>query len=81
MAHDTNFSSPASRHQITTLQKAMQQPAPLSYNVAGAIAATGLGRSTIFAMLADGRLERVKVGKRTLIPRASLERLLNGEAA
>lgn len=56
-------------------------PTPLSYSVAGAIAASGLGRSTIFQLMADGRLNRVKVGKRTLIPRASLEALISGEVA
>lgn len=54
---------------------------PLSYSVGAAVRATGLGRSTIFAMMADGRLERRKVGKRTLIPRASLEALISGKAA
>lgn len=54
---------------------------PLSYTVSAAVRATGIGRSTIFAMLADGRLERVKVGKKTLIPRASLEALVTGKAA
>lgn len=54
---------------------------PISYTVSAAVRATGIGRSTIFAMLADGRLERVKVGKKTLIPRASLEALVAGKAA
>lgn len=54
---------------------------PISYTVNAAVRATGLGRSTIFAMLADGRLERVKVGRKTLIPRASLEAIVSGKAA
>mgnify|MGYP002785742679 FL=1 len=54
---------------------------PLSYTVSAAVRATGIGRSTIFAMLADGRLKRVKVGKKTLIPRASLEAIVSGKAA
>lgn len=53
---------------------------PLSYSVKGAMMASGLGRSTIFSLLASGKLARVKVGKRTLIPRRSLEALLSGEA-
>jgi excisionase family DNA binding protein len=56
-------------------------PAPLTYSVKGAMAASGLGRSTIFQLMADGRLDRVKIGKRTLIPRASLEALLSGEVS
>lgn len=58
-----------------------QQVELLSYTVNAAVMATGIGRSTIYAMMADGRLERVKVGKRTLIPRASLEAVIFGKAA
>jgi len=54
---------------------------PLSYSIKGTMAVTGLGRSLIFAMLADGRLKRVKIGKRTLIPRASIEALISGQSA
>jgi excisionase family DNA binding protein len=74
-----NDESPA----VATLprQNPLPAPLPLSYSVKGAMAASGLGRSTIFQLMADGRLERVKVGKRTLIPRASLESLLTGAAA
>ena len=54
-------------------------PQPISYSIKGAMVASRLGRSTIFQLLADGRLARVKVGKRTLVPRASLEALLSGD--
>jgi len=37
---------------------------------------TGLGMTTIYACLGDGRLESVKVGKRRLIKLASVEKLL-----
>ena len=56
-------------------------PVPLSYSVKGAIAATGLGRSVIFQLMADAKLERVKIGKRTVIPHASLMALLSGKAS
>lgn len=58
-----------------------QEVETLTYTVNAAVKATGIGRSTIYAMMADGRLDRVKVGKRTLIPRASLEALIFGKAA
>ena len=48
----------------------------LAYSVAEASAAMSLSEATIYAMLADGRLERRKIGRRTLIPRSSLEALL-----
>lgn len=80
MAHHTNESAQTATQPP---KNASAAPAlePLAYNVKGAIAVTGLGRSTIFALLASGTLARVKVGKRTLIPRASIEALLSGEAA
>jgi hypothetical protein len=56
-------------------------PVPLSYSVKGAMAATGLGRSVIFQLMADQKLERVKIGKRTVIPHASLMALISGKAA
>lgn len=48
----------------------------LAYSPDEAAKATGLGRSTIFAMLADGRLTRAKVGSKTIIPRSSLEQMI-----
>lgn len=52
------------------------QPVRLAYSVADAIAATGLGKTTIYALLADGRLPSVKIGNRRLIRSADLEALL-----
>lgn len=80
MPHNTN-DSPTAASAAARKNIAPPPPAPLSYSVKGAMAASGLGRSTIFSLMADGRLDRVKIGKRTLIPRASLESLLSGEAA
>ncbi|GAA0210058.1 excisionase family DNA binding protein [Brevundimonas nasdae] len=40
----------------------------LAYSVAEASVAMSLSEATIYAMLADGRLERRKIGRRTLIP-------------
>lgn len=54
---------------------------PLAYTVKELMAVAPLGRSTIFACLADGRLQRVKIGRKTLIPRASVEALLSGDVA
>ncbi len=38
-----------------------------------------VGRVTIYKLLNEGRLRRVKIGSRTVIPRGELERLLNGD--
>ncbi len=51
----------------------------LAFTPAEAAAATGLGQTTIYALMKDGRLKRIKVGRSTLIPKSSLLELL-GEA-
>jgi len=41
---------------------------------------TSIGKTSLYALIAEGRLEIRKIGKRTLIPAASLRRLIDGEA-
>ena len=36
----------------------------------------GLGRTTIYAMIANGRLEAIKLGRRRLVKAESIQRLL-----
>lgn len=48
----------------------------LAYSPAEAAEALGVGRSTIFDLMKEGRLRRVKIGAKTVIPRSSLEALL-----
>lgn len=51
-------------------------PPKLAYSIKEACQASSLGRTTLYAHIKAGRLKTVKVGGRTLIPRASLEALL-----
>lgn len=44
----------------------------LAYTVPEALYATGLGRTTLYALIADRKLRTIKVGSRTLIPADSL---------
>lgn len=37
-----------------------------------------VGRVTVYKLLNEGRLRRVKIGTRTVIPRSEIDRLLNG---
>lgn len=53
----------------------------LAYSPKDAARVTGLGLTTIYRLVNDGRLERRKVGTRSLITAASLRRLVEGEAA
>ena len=49
---------------------------PITTTLDGAKAASGLGKTKIFELIRDGKLETVKVGRRTLVKTASLRRLL-----
>ena len=55
-------------------------PQPLAYSVADACKVSSLGKTRLYALIAEGRLEARKIGKRTLIPAASLRALIDGEA-
>ncbi len=48
----------------------------LAYSPDEAALALGVGRTTVFALMKDGRLKRVKIGTSTVIPRSSLEDFL-----
>ena len=52
---------------------------PLAVSIKDAAKALGLGRTTIYAMIADGRLEAFKVGRRTLVRMESIRRVIAGE--
>ena len=53
----------------------------MTYNVHEVAAMLGLGRTTVYKLLDEGHLSRVKVGARTLIPARDVEALLQREAA
>ena len=52
---------------------------PLAYSVNEACRVSSLGRTRLYQLIGEGRLEIRKVGKRTLIPAASLRALVIGE--
>lgn len=53
---------------------------PLAYSVSEACRVSSLGRTRLYQLIAEGRLEVRKIGKRTLIPAASLRALIEGKA-
>lgn len=53
---------------------------PLAYSVSDACRVSSLGRTRLYQLIAEGRLEVRKIGKRTLIPAASLRALIDGKA-
>ncbi len=52
---------------------------PLTLTVNDTCRALRLGRSTIYCLIGRGRLDTVKVGKRTLVKAASVRALVGGE--
>lgn len=52
----------------------------LAYSINETARTLSLGRTSIYAMIADGRLEAFKLGRRTLIKGESIRRLLGGQA-
>ena len=50
---------------------------PLAISISEATKVLSLGRTSIYAMIGDGRLETFKLGRRTLIKTASIRRLVD----
>jgi excisionase family DNA binding protein len=48
----------------------------LAVSINDAARVLGLGRTSIYAMIADGRLEAFKLGRRTLVKADSIRRLV-----
>ncbi len=54
-------------------------PQKLAYSVREVAALTGLGRSTIYVLLGQKKLDSLRVGGRRLIPHAAVIKLLGGQ--
>lgn len=61
--------------------KPADQLQPLAYSVKEACKATSLGKTYLYHLIKEGRLEVRKIGNRTIIPAASLHALIEGGAA
>lgn len=53
---------------------------PVSVTIDGAVKATGLGRTTLYALIGEGKLATVKIGRRTLVRTDSIRKLLQVDA-
>ncbi|MCQ4158800.1 helix-turn-helix domain-containing protein [Roseomonas sp. GC11] len=53
---------------------------PLAYSVHETCHLLSLGRTTVFDLMNQGRLRRIKIGMRTLVTAESIKQLLEGEA-
>lgn len=48
-----------------------------AYSINETARALSMGRTSVYALIADGRLEAFKLGRRTLIKAASIQRLVD----
>lgn len=53
---------------------------PLAYSITDACRVSSIGRTRIYSLIKEGKLQVRKIGKRSLIPAASLRALIEGEA-
>ena len=49
----------------------------LAYSINETAKALSLGRTSIYALIGDGRLDAFKLGRRTLVKAASIRRLID----
>lgn len=56
-------------------------PTQVSVTVAEAARLSGLGQSTIWSLIAGGKLESTSIGRRRLVLYRSLRRLIEGDQA
>ena len=63
---------------LATRSKHVHQPLiePLAVRIPEACRLTGIGRSKLYQMIADGYIETIKVGAITLVPMRTLRRLI-----
>jgi excisionase family DNA binding protein len=53
---------------------------PLTVRIKEACRMTGIGRSKLYELIADGEIEIVKIGAITLVPVAGLQAFLEGKS-
>jgi len=60
------------------MKLAQNDPIKIGYSIREACQASSLGRTTLYAHIAAGRLRAVRIGGRTIIPAESLHALVQG---
>jgi excisionase family DNA binding protein len=80
--HQTPESEPPPRQMAAPIPMPLpavsETPPPLLVSIKEARRLVGLGHSTIYARIADGTLETVRLGSRRLIQYDSLRKLIGG---
>ena len=64
---------------MSTKSASPERLEPLAYSISEACRVSSIGRTSLYRLISEGRLETRKIGKRTLIPAASLNALIDGQ--
>jgi excisionase family DNA binding protein len=54
-------------------------PVALAHQVPAACHRLGIGKTTLYEEIKEGRIKVIKVGRRTLVPESELQRYINGK--
>lgn len=60
--------------------KSVQSDEPLAYRVNEFCRKIGIGRSSLYGLIKDGKIRTVIIAGRRLVPASEAERLLSGDA-
>lgn len=52
-------------------------PAPLAHRIPDACRRLGVGRSSLYELIKSGEVKTIKIGTRTLVPEAELQKVIN----
>lgn len=52
-------------------------PAPLAHRIPDACRRLGVGRSSLYELIKAGEVKTIKIGSRTLIPEAELQKVIS----
>ncbi len=55
------------------------RPRPAAYSILEACRQLTISRTTLYRLIDDGKIRRVKLGKRALIPSSEIDRILAGD--
>jgi len=50
---------------------------PILHSIMSTAEILGIGRSSVYGLIADGKIKPVKIGRRTLIPDQSIQHLVD----
>ena len=50
---------------------------PILHSIMSTAEILGIGRSSVYGLIADGKIKPVKIGRRTLIPDQSIQKLVD----